>query len=75
MLVEAALLAGADEMVKVLDSVQTFMDSYEEEEYDFENARIQVYNSLARILAQLGLKHPLFRQLTATAKKVCLIVI
>ncbi|TPX45274.1 hypothetical protein SeMB42_g04067 [Synchytrium endobioticum] len=67
--VEMSLLAGADEMIKVLDSAQTFMDAYEEDERDGDHTRIQVYSSLTRILAQLGLKHPLFKQLIASTKK------
>ncbi|TPX30748.1 hypothetical protein SmJEL517_g05768 [Synchytrium microbalum] len=66
--VEMALLAGADEMMKLLDAIQAFMDAYEDEDDD-NNLRIHVYSCLSRILVQLGPKHPFFRALIASAKK------
>ena len=64
--VELAAVLGADEMARVLDAVQTFLDSLIDEE-DYEN---KVYSCLGRILEHLGPKHSLFKTLISTAKKV-----
>ena len=69
-LVELALIAGQDEMVRVLDTIQGFLDSVDEED-----VKIKVYKFLGRELASLGPKHSLFRGLLSNAKKVILILL
>ncbi|KAJ3055066.1 hypothetical protein HK097_011629 [Rhizophlyctis rosea] len=62
--VELALIAGQDEMVRVLDTIQGFLDSVDEED-----VKIKIYNFLGKELASLGPKHTLFRGLLSNAKK------
>jgi hypothetical protein len=56
-----------DDMTKVLDSGQTFVDSLTSE-----SEKMAVYKLLAKILGRLGPKHAFFRNLIANAKKVFL---
>ncbi|KAJ3041917.1 hypothetical protein HDV00_008426 [Rhizophlyctis rosea] len=62
--VELALIAGQDEMVRVLDTIQGFLDSVDEED-----VKIKIYNYLGKELTQVGQKHILFRSLLSNAKK------
>ncbi|KAJ3313925.1 hypothetical protein HDU76_002509 [Blyttiomyces sp. JEL0837] len=62
--VELSLIAGPDEVAKVLDTIQPLLDSLENEE-----DRRQVYGSLAKVLSSAGTKHPLFRILLGNCKK------
>ncbi|KAI9005894.1 armadillo-type protein [Gaertneriomyces semiglobifer] len=62
--VELAVMSGQDEMARVLDAIQIFLDAADEAEL-----RVKIYGCLGKILGQLGPKHALFRTLLNSAKK------
>ncbi|KAI9106007.1 armadillo-type protein [Phlyctochytrium arcticum] len=62
--VELALIAGQEEMGRVLDAIQVLLDTTDDAE-----TRQKIYGCLGKILGHLGPKHSLFRNLLSNAKK------
>eukprot|EP00842_Homolaphlyctis_polyrhiza_P003152 jgi/Hompol1/3838/HPOL_003403-RA len=62
--IELCLVVGQDEVKKMLDAVNMFMDSLEDKDL-----RRQIHQATSRILAETGPKHPFFKNMIAHAKK------
>lgn len=67
MVVQMTLIAGQDEMARVLDAAQLLADSSDDED---SQVKLSIIGSLVPILTVLGLKHTIFKNLVAAAKKV-----
>ncbi|KAI9207546.1 armadillo-type protein [Polychytrium aggregatum] len=62
--VELAIIAGVDEMGKLIDAIQVFFDSTA----NFA-IKSKILASLGRLMAYVGSKHPFFKDLLATVKE------
>ncbi|KAJ3213498.1 Jouberin [Dinochytrium kinnereticum] len=64
LIVELAIFSGEEEISRVLDAIQVFLDTADEEEM-----KEKVYGSLSKIVGIVGIKHVVFKNLLGNARK------
>ncbi|KAJ3116086.1 hypothetical protein HDU96_010461 [Phlyctochytrium bullatum] len=62
---ELAIIAGEEEITRLLDALQVYLDTSEDED-----SKEKIYGSLGKLIGIVGSRHVVFKNLLGTAKKV-----